>query len=261
MAEIVYESASGRFEAVTFDVTIRELHDGVCDLPRHPIEGGTDLNDHVRRQPRTVTLEVGVTNTPIRVPISELTQEPISDVTGSLQGQSVQAVAQRIRRAAEIKGSPGLALPPVAGSNIVVGATPFKVDPAQWELEKSDQAIQVFVVEPMDRVRDVFDTLDGLFGQRLIVLTRLRQYNDMAIARVSAPVESPGYISFTIDLETFRTGETELVQPDPVDPRGALLQNNGAQAGYELPESQQSAMRQVQEAVQGFLQRDTVAAL
>lgn len=259
MAEIVYESASGLFETVTFDVTIRELHGPACDLPRHPIEAAADLNDHARRQPVALTLEVGVTNTPIRVPISELTQEPISDVTGSMQALAIQAIAQRIKKQAGIKGATGFELPPIAGLKVALGAKPFELDPATWETEKNDVSAQVFVVEPMDRVRDVFDTLDSLIGTPLIVITRLRTYNDMAILRVNAPVESPGYVSFTIDFEAFRTGETELVQPDPRDPRGALLQNNGAQAGYELPESQQSAARQVQDLVAGFLQRDTVA--
>lgn len=259
MAEIVYESASGLFETVTFDVTIRELHGPACDLPRHPIEAAADLNDHARRQPITLSLEVGVTNTPIRVPISELTQEPISDVAGSMQALALQAITQQIRKQAGIKGATGFELPPIAGARIAIGAKPFELDPAQWQTEKSDVSAQVFVVEPMDRVRDVFDQLDALLGTPLIVITRLRTYNDMAIARVGAPVESPGYVAFTIDFEAFRTGETELVQPDPRDPRGALLQNNGAQAGYELPESQQSAARQVQDMVAGFLQRDTVA--
>lgn len=261
MAEIVYESPAGTFEAIVFDVTVREAHEEAADIPSHPVEAAADQNDHVRRHPRRLTLEVGVTNTPIRVPVSEYTGEPIPDVVASVQSMAVQAISQRMTKGASVKGSTGVTLPLPLGVPATIGASPFSVDNATWDLERSDLSATVLVVEPMDRVRAVFALLRTLWGKPLTVLTSVDQYDSMALARIGAPVDHVGYIQFQLDFETFNLAETQTIQPDPLEPRGQNLNRNGAQAGYELPETQQSGARQAMEAIQGFLQRDTVAAL
>lgn len=258
MAEIVYE-LQGEFRVVVFDVTIREGHEGAADLPAHPVEASADQNDHVRVRADRLTLEVGVTNTPIKVPVSEYTGEPISDVTATVQTMSVQAIAQRMTKAAGLKGSTGITLPLPLGIPSTIGATPFTVDNATWETETTDLSATVLVIEPMDRVKAVFDLLRSLWGVPLTVLTSVHQYDSMALARIGAPVDHVGYIQFSLDFETFNLAETQTILPEPLEARGQGLQKGGAQAGYDLPETQQSGARAIMDYVNGFLQRDTAA--
>lgn len=265
MAEIVFENDAGRLEQIVFDVTIREQHGSADDLPRHPVELSADVNDHIRSQPRALSLLVGVTNKPIRVPISEYTKEPITTIRGSTQLNRFDvpggAKHTTIRASAKIKGGGGvdLPLPPVLGvSNI--GGTDYSVQDATFDEESPIIQAQTFTVEPMDRVREVFDALDRARGRQLLVLTSVRTYQSMAIARVDAPVERVGYIAFTIELEDFRTAATELVpSTDPLEARGKKAAALGSQAGYDLPVGQQSASRQMVDGVSGWLSRNTVA--
>lgn len=60
-------SESGEAQVITFDATISQSHDGESDITDQPIEKGADLSDHVRPMPRTLDLEVLVTDYPLSV--------------------------------------------------------------------------------------------------------------------------------------------------------------------------------------------------
>lgn len=268
MSEILYENAAGLFATVTFDVTVREAHEGVADLPRHPVEASADMNDHVRRQPRTLTLEVAVTNTPTRAPRSEVTGEPIAEVVGSQQEYDLSALAAslgrpltdlRMRSGVNAKVNDGVSLPLPAGLGSNLGGGEPSVTGAVWEQDKPSWNASLFTVAPMDRVRDVFDQLDTLWGVQLVVLTSVRQYDSMALRRIGAPINTVGFCVFTLEFETYKQAETAELVPDPTEARAKPTLSKGSQVGYELPETQRSAGRSVTDTVSGWLQRDTVA--
>jgi hypothetical protein len=52
-------------EFITFDATERATHSGTAELTRHPVQRGVDFTDHVRRNPRELSLNVIVTDTPV----------------------------------------------------------------------------------------------------------------------------------------------------------------------------------------------------
>lgn len=51
--------------AIELDASIEEIHEGESEIPRHPVETGADITDHVRRKPESVRITGIVTNTPI----------------------------------------------------------------------------------------------------------------------------------------------------------------------------------------------------
>ena len=52
-------------ETVTFDATLRESHRVEVGVTDHPVEDGADVSDHVQPRPRSFTLAVLVTESPI----------------------------------------------------------------------------------------------------------------------------------------------------------------------------------------------------
>lgn len=51
--------------SIEVDCTISEQHSGEMEVTDHPVESGTNITDHVRRKPETLTVEGIVTDTPI----------------------------------------------------------------------------------------------------------------------------------------------------------------------------------------------------
>lgn len=47
------------------DATITATHEGTAAVTKHPVEKGSNVTDHIRREPETLEVEVVVTDTPI----------------------------------------------------------------------------------------------------------------------------------------------------------------------------------------------------
>lgn len=52
-------------EALEFDAIMREKHSGSTEVTDHPIEGGSDIADHIKTKPDRLSLEVVVSDHPI----------------------------------------------------------------------------------------------------------------------------------------------------------------------------------------------------
>lgn len=50
--------------AVEMDASLSESHQAANEVTRHPVEQGSDITDHVRRQPERVTITGVITDTP-----------------------------------------------------------------------------------------------------------------------------------------------------------------------------------------------------
>lgn len=59
---------STEFHILEFDCTTKELHGATASVAEHNVEDGSPIADHKRADPDVISLEVMVTNTPIRVP-------------------------------------------------------------------------------------------------------------------------------------------------------------------------------------------------
>lgn len=62
---------------VEFDASVSESHNDESEITDHPIEMGSDVTDHFRKLPITLTLELKVTNTPVVFLASALSNSPV----------------------------------------------------------------------------------------------------------------------------------------------------------------------------------------
>lgn len=60
--------ASSHEHTLEFDVVTSETHEGASTMTKHAIEGGALITDHKIHEPRSVTIEAIVSNTPLDVP-------------------------------------------------------------------------------------------------------------------------------------------------------------------------------------------------
>lgn len=60
-----FKTGPARIGDVQIDVVISEQHDAQNEISAYPVEKGADITDHVRRKPRTVSLECVISDTPI----------------------------------------------------------------------------------------------------------------------------------------------------------------------------------------------------
>ena len=68
MAVLAYTRADSQLAFIEFDATVQEGHSSTVSVTEHALEDGTLVSDHVRTQPDLLTLEVSITNTPVRFP-------------------------------------------------------------------------------------------------------------------------------------------------------------------------------------------------
>lgn len=54
-----------------FDASVREQHSSELEVTDHPVEVGSDITDHVRLRPRTLDMQIVMSNFPIVVLASE----------------------------------------------------------------------------------------------------------------------------------------------------------------------------------------------
>lgn len=186
------------FGAGTPDLVVSETHESTVTVTKHPVEKGADVTDHVRIEPKTLSLEVFVTNTPI-------TRDTIQ---GRGDTSTLEIEFPRIHTALGDAIDDAFGAPP-----------PTK--------------IQVLTFPDLfDRVREIQDQLitHQEAAHLWTVVTASRTYEDMVIAKVSLPRDTPGGATFHIDLESIRTVSTQTVTaPKPAEKRGAPKQAKGSQ--------------------------------
>lgn len=196
----------GTPKIVEFDATMSETHDSASEVTEHPVEEGSAITDHVRRQPFTFTCEVYITNTPSE----ELGRGSTKSYTLTLPQPPVQvnlsnavgAVASAIKD--KVLGPP----PPLT--------------------------IQVLTFdEKMDRVKETYETLLLLQSKAvtMAVVTSVKQYEKMVLVNIGLPRTELGGASFNLSFKQIRVVQTETVAaPQPVEPRGAPGQKKGGQS-------------------------------
>lgn len=63
---IAYEEIDGSTSSISFDAVVREVHREAAAVTEHAVEDGANVADHVRPELDRLTLEVYVSNTPLR---------------------------------------------------------------------------------------------------------------------------------------------------------------------------------------------------
>jgi hypothetical protein len=245
---IIYEDASGTLNALDFDATLRETHTGTAQTTEHPVEQGVDITDHIRPDRARLSCDVFVTNTPIG--------QIAKDLGGSNLPLSLAATTRVMTSSAKVNGGVAPVRPP--GSPTL--SFPGSVTPAVREDRTytfGGNTLQ-FPVQ-FDRVRDVWQTLDGLRRSSVTVqvLSDLQTYDSMAITSVSAPVTVDDAITFSLELSEIRVVASQLVDaPVPKEKRAAKTKPQGPKATYSLDPQQESRAHVGFDSVMSLYSRD-----
>jgi hypothetical protein len=182
------------FEIVEFSVTISENHVESSVPTSFPIETGGVIADHLIHEPTTFSCVVEVTESP-HVPMLDLS------VVGTVEGTGYLAsIVERV-------------VTPVP----VSFRGNAKLDPARSLVTETHEKLSAL----------------RLAGVEMTVITSLKDYENMIITSIELPREqlSLGRGRFTISFQQILTVTSATVSaPNPAEPRGAALKEQGAQA-------------------------------
>lgn len=203
-AYLIPDSGSSLF--VEFDLTETEGHEFTSEVTDHPVEAGSDITDHIRPQPQTLSLQMFVTQTPIGdgggrgAPTPVALDIPPAPPTGFLSAL----------------GFPNIRITPPAVAQVLAFPVAF------------------------DRIKETHDRLLELWQKSITVsvVTSIRTYLSMALTRVSLPKNEPGGATITIELKQITTVTTASVKaPQPLEKRGAPSTSKGAQSTNPVNDS------------------------
>lgn len=216
------EPSSGQTVEVQFDVVTADTYDAVMALSTHPVEKGAAITDHAREEPKHLSIEAFVSNTP-------LPSNP-----GAAALMAPKSIDLQERYPNPVSSGPSI---PSPGSltRAVVGAVQDLVSPTH--------APKAIVYAAKDgrlagRAREVFEKLEAARTGRLFVTvsTTLVDLDSMLIERISVArtVETFGGLPFAVELSQVRVVSSEAVDwPKPAEPRGAKKVSKGSQAVEE----------------------------
>jgi hypothetical protein len=212
------------------------------ELTSYAIEDGSIVSDHVIRQPRTLSLTLVQTET------------PINETTGF--ARAVQALSYQERptgkqtntvpiRPSEFRPAPLLALS--AGIQSLLFGGPdkeLKVTGAKADLSVASKDLKVTVLSagaPADRVNTFHgELLDLLESAKLVIVTvKGNSYVDLVVVSVTR-TDAGGQVgraSFAVELKQISTVETKTVNLPPV-PKSKAPKQAGPKAAVPTTEEQ-----------------------
>lgn len=197
-----------------FDATLLEEFTRAAEVTRFPIENGSVLSDHYQPQPRAITLEVQVSDTPTAPrPLIDGKESSIGVPFGTVRPKQL-----------DLKRNPA-PVTSVTSERIIYGNT------GRFPKQRTASVLQ-FDGE-VYRTVDAFLMLDDLMESRQLVdvlLFREVEYKNMVITNVRTPrdASSGSTLTFTIDLiqvvfadtETGETAEPTEAKHKPARDKG-----------------------------------------
>jgi len=214
----ITSDANGVIGGIWLDAVVRELHTMRNKATRHPLESGADVVDHVISEPDSVVLECKVTNSPIRVP------------------QSHAAGAQPVEREIDVPSSTVDVLGLQLDADIALGFGSVGLNAT------AKRALVKFIDGARGRVDEVYAELQAIMAAKRVVdiRTSLRDYTDMIIEDVSAPVgtgEGGRVLNFSVTAVSIRTASSRIVDaPVPTQKRAEKSQDAGVQPAQNADE-------------------------
>lgn len=231
--ELSYSNGE-RLLVLEFDATVRELHTSQLTVTEHPVEKGVNVSDHVRKELARLTVEVMVTNHPLRQPGTNM-----GGVTGSvrpldLSFRAQEETRQQLSVTFPTKTELPIGIPlvgAVLGSTGLLDSTDTVTVQTRTTVDAPDGATaQTMQFDgPFDRVRTMFEELQGLQDSATLVTchTTVKEYENMILANLTAPreVKDGGSIHFTFDLKEVRFVTSKTVKA-PLDKKKAATKEN-----------------------------------
>lgn len=236
--EIAYELPSGEFESIVLDASTRQQHDAASEVTTHPVEEGSDIADHVRRALDRVTIEGWITNTPIRIPESAIGNPNVGFDGAEGVVETVDLDVPSPPTQLNLSGLVG------AGLNAL-----FPAPTTAAVLKFSQDFDRVRAVD--QRIRDLMDS-----GTPVLILTSLRDYEQMQIVSYSAPRDATtgDALQFVIEAVEVRVVTTEEVAAPPeTRPRRRRGARQGTEATEGAGENASVTLRALREHAPGVL--------
>lgn len=216
MLVLTWQDATGQTVDVQFDVISTDSYEAVMAITAHPVEKGAPVVDHAREEPKKLSIEGFVSNTPLP---SNLTDAERSKM-------AALPVALDYSAGNKPQGAPLLS----------PGGLMQALSKAIGGEDKLPATVTAFraVGEMPDRARDVFEKLETARTSRSLITasTRLHSVNNLLIDHISVArtVESSGGLPFQLGLTQVRIVSSETVSyPKPSQPRASKEVSKGSQ--------------------------------
>lgn len=198
-----------------FDATLLEDFSRSAEVTQFPVENGAVLSDHYQPQPRAITLEVQVSDTPT-APRNLLDgkESAINEPLGTVRPKHLELPVNK----APVTG--------VTGTRIITG------NASRVQRQRTASVLQ-FDGE-VYRTVDVFLALDDLMsaGQLVdVLLFREVEYKNMVVTNIRTPrdAQSGSTLTFTIDLLQIIFANTETgADPQPREAKHKPKETGGA---------------------------------
>lgn len=204
-------------DIISFDVTLAEQHEDISIVTEFPVEEGASVSDHIRSLPKALSVEVFVSNTPIRPNILKF--------RGRYDVKKLDLPTPfNFPRL-----FPGpLAAVPGAGTRAALAAIEGRMIPPIRQA-------YVLTFDPFDAVGETYNALISIKdeGSKLRVVTGLTEYTNMILVRVGTPrtIDDGTGATFQLDMRTVRKVSPLSVEAPaiPLEPNGGPKKNRGGQ--------------------------------
>lgn len=210
---------------IDFDATLLEEYTRSADITTFPVENGAVLADHHQPNPRAITLEVIVTDTPVRP----------ATLREGMQNAALQPPGQVAPKALDLPINKA----PVAG---LAGQRLIQGNASRFPRQRTASVLQF--TGTVSRVVDIFEVFDGLIDASQVVNVLLfgeKEFKNMLLANVRAPrTAGNGHsMTFTVDLVQVEFASTEGDRKVPAEkkhePKRDVGNRNGTPVEREDP--------------------------
>jgi len=211
-AQITWKGPTGQTYTLTLDASVREVHTATSTVTDHAVERGSNVADHIRPDPDSLTIEGVISNTPHFLPIDHMGAVILED-------KQVRGAEQTI--------SDGVGSVPLLGGALGFGASQLPIPTGvlgRIGVGRYDTALVTGFSAEFDRVTECYKELLRMRaeGQLVRILTTLRAYDNMAMTslEVTREAASGNSLQLSLAFRNVRFGETKN-EPVPKIPVAA----------------------------------------
>jgi hypothetical protein len=200
---LFYKDSGYSVDSITFDLVLDEQHSIESEVTSHPVEDGSQVNDHIHQLPRKGSLTGFVTNHPLK-----------KDFNGGLDANIAQKIASLATQAPF-----GLESYPRFAQLTGLKAPVTFSDADFTTLQK-----------PTNRALSAWDAFKTLMDAKKVctIITGVEDYKNVVVTKVSTDRESStgDALKFKVEFQEVRfvtlqeTGLTSATRPDFSTPKG-----------------------------------------
>lgn len=241
-AEIVFETPTGELLVVVADAVVSERHRVGGTPTKHPVEVGAAITDHYIPGTDRLSLDVRITDSPIRSiePEPESERFMIGEVSGAFEAVSLDLPAV------------------LAPSRLAEAGPPARaIELEERQRQGGDVRIWTPAITPVGRMAAIWQTIIDARDQAFTatIVTETRTYESMVLADAEALRGSARWLEIALEFEGIRQVETRFVEiAQPARPRNRRQRQQGSTPTEETTEQEreQSLLSQGIEAVRGL---------